>query len=127
MYITRRFQLLLLSSNICLIFLIASCSTAKTSVSAVPAPIALGTTSHTDLVLALAWSPDSQRIASAGSDDTVQIWDARTGQHFLTYHGHTNTVEAVAWSQDGTRIASASFDDTVQVWHVATGQRILTY
>jgi len=27
-------------------------------------------------VLAVAWSPDSKRIASAGWDDTVQVWQA---------------------------------------------------
>ena len=67
-------------------------------------------------VLAVAWSPNGQRIASGSGDKTVQVWDAATGDIVFTYHGHTKGVEAVAWSPDGQRIASASNDDTVQVW-----------
>src|SRR5260370_39168669 len=55
---------------------------------------------HTDLVLAVAWSPDGKHLASAGSDNTVQIWDAATGHHLLTYRGHGNTVAAMTWSPD---------------------------
>ncbi|WP_126554257.1 WD40 repeat domain-containing protein [Dictyobacter kobayashii] len=29
---------------------------------------------HSDRVNALAWSPDSKRIASGSSDKTVQVW-----------------------------------------------------
>jgi WD40 repeat protein len=31
---------------------------------------------HTDSVNAVAWSPDSTRVASASSDETVQVWQA---------------------------------------------------
>jgi WD40 repeat protein len=34
---------------------------------------------HKDLVLSVAWSPDSTQIASASKDGTLQIWDALTG------------------------------------------------
>jgi eukaryotic-like serine/threonine-protein kinase len=56
------------------------------------------------------------RIASAGYDQTVQVWDAGSGTRLLTYKGHIRDVSSVAWSADGMRIASASGDQTVQVW-----------
>ena len=31
---------------------------------------------HSDVVQALAWSPDSSEVASASSDATVQVWRA---------------------------------------------------
>ncbi len=74
---------------------------------------------HSNVVLAVAWSPDNKHIASAGDDNTAQVWDATGGGHVFTYRGHSDVVEAVAWSPDGKRIASASDDNTVQVW-VAT-------
>src|SRR6266849_6231253 len=103
-----------------------------------PTPIPLGTPlytyrGHSDLVIAVAWSPHGQRIASGGKDLTVQVWDAADGGHAYTYHGHSNTVFAVAWSPDGKRIASGSgpinegSDTTVQVWDATDGGHAYTY
>jgi WD40 repeat protein len=55
-------------------------------------------------------------VASAGLDQTIQLWDAMTGDAMYTYTGHASAVTAVAWSPDGTRIASGSWDKTVQIW-----------
>ena len=74
----------------------------------------------------MAFSPDGSRIASAGWDKTVKVWDAATGQETLTLRGHTDWVYSVAFSPDGSRLASASEDKTVKVWDAATGQETLT-
>lgn len=76
--------------------------------------------------LAVAWSPNGQRIASGSGDGMVSVWDAFSGQHFSQYRGHFDlypghtiynaAVNSVSWSPNGTHIASASSDDTVQVW-----------
>jgi WD40 repeat protein len=57
----------------------------------------------------------------------VQVWDANTGKHVLTYRGHTNGVQALAWSPNGKYLASGSWDTTVQVWEAASGRRLFTY
>ncbi len=72
---------------------------------------------------AIAWSPDSKRIASGSDDKTVQVWNASDGSTVYTYRGHSESVNAVAWSPDGARIASGSqtgslFEHTVQVWQM---------
>ncbi len=84
-------------------------------------------TGHSDAVSGVAWSPNGQRIASASSDGTVQVWDAANGGHVLTYHRHTSDVLTVAWSHDGRYLASGSADNSVQIWNASTGARILTY
>ncbi|MEO7020758.1 MAG: protein kinase [Ktedonobacteraceae bacterium] len=85
------------------------------------------TTYNQKAVSALAWSPDSQQIAS-GSRESVQIWEASTGQLVITYAKHARMVTAVAWSSaNGGRIASASKDQSVQIWQPQTGDTLYTY
>jgi hypothetical protein len=75
---------------------------------------------HTGEILSVCFSPDGTRLASAG-DNTVKVWDVRTGQELLTLQGHTGGVLSVCFSPDGTRLASAG-DQTVKVWDARTGR-----
>ena len=47
---------------------------------------------HGGGVLALAWSKDG-RLASAGSDRIVRIWDADLGQEIHRFAGHDHRLE----------------------------------
>ncbi|HVB24530.1 MAG TPA: TIR domain-containing protein [Ktedonobacteraceae bacterium] len=82
---------------------------------------------HLDQVLDVAWSPDGMRIASAGVDKTVQVWDPASGRRILNYQRHTDIVRKIAWSKDGRYIASGSDDKTIQIWNATNGQPVLTY
>ncbi|HEY6287081.1 MAG TPA: serine/threonine-protein kinase [Ktedonobacteraceae bacterium] len=90
-------------------------------------------TGHTGTVYSAAWSPNGYRIASAGTDKMVLVWDAATGGNIHTYKGHKDYVRSVAWSPDGTYIASGGgnypsvSDVTVQVWEAATGTLFNTF
>lgn len=94
----------------------------------------LGTTlctyrGHSSWLEAVAWSPDSTRIASGAWDRTVQVWDASSGETIASYGGHSKIIQAVAWSPDGTRIASTdqSYPGRVQVWDARTGEEIIAF
>lgn len=82
---------------------------------------------HTREVKAVTWSPDGQRIASGGDDQTVQVWDATGGKRFYTYSSDYPGVNSVAWSPDGRRIASGGEGGIVQVWDTAIGGLLFTY
>jgi hypothetical protein len=64
-------------------------------------------------VFALRFSPDGRRLATAGSDNLVRLWDARTGQELHSLRGHYGMVLSVSWSPDGKVLASASAGGSV--------------
>ncbi len=74
----------------------------------------------------VAFSPDGSRLASAGTDHTVKVWNSATGKELLSLDGHSKPVNRLAFSPDGRRLASASNDHTVKLWDPASGQEALT-
>jgi WD40 repeat protein/serine/threonine protein kinase len=82
----------------------------------------------TVVVFALAWRPDGERIATAGSDGrrhTVKVWDARTGE--LIFQLPTGPeYTAVAFSPDGRRLVTGRVNGGVQVWDAETGDVVGT-
>src|ERR1051326_3694761 len=93
-----------------------------------PVTLLLTYQGHSDKIHALAWSPDGQDsrlIASSSLDESVQLWNALTGDTVLTYRGNSLQAQAITWSPDGKFIASTSglLSETVQIWEASTGQK----
>jgi len=94
---------------------------------------------HTQAITSIAWSPDGTRVATSSTDNTVQIWDAATGEQRLRIalpEGITGNVFdwalAVKWLPGGDRIVVltgdrfllGSQDFDMSIWDVDTGEQI---
>ena len=71
------------------------------------------------------FSPNDERIVSASADNTLRIWDARTGRQIgEPLKEHTDSIFSVTFNHDGDCIVSASRDGTIRTWDTNTGKQI---
>ena len=73
----------------------------------------------------VAISPDSQTIATVGTDKSVKLW-RKDGTLLRSLKGHQGSVQQVAFSPDGKMLASSSTDRTVKLWRI-DGTEIATF
>ena len=85
---------------------------------------------HSSWVLAVSWSPDDEIIATGSMDNTVRLWDPKTGDaNGAPLKGHTKWITSIAWEPyhlqavGRPRLASSSKDATIRIWD-AVSKRI---
>jgi WD40 repeat protein len=80
-----------------------------------------------DVVFAVAFSPDSKKIATAGADRTLRVFEVETGKLLFQIEDHADWVLGVAFSPDGKRLATASRDKTAKVFDVEKKESLVTF
>jgi WD40 repeat protein len=68
---------------------------------------------------AISISPDSKKLLTGHSDNTLRIWDLETGTQDKILSGHTGRITDVATSPDGQLLATCALDRTIRVWDPA--------
>lgn len=74
----------------------------------------------TPMVNCVAFTPDEKRVVTGGSDGTVRMWDAATGQEHWRYADREGSVAAVALTGNGKTIL-ASLVDRIQFLSAVAG------
>ena len=74
-------------------------------------------TSLNDIV----FSPDG-RLACAGNDGIVELWNVRSRTLEDTLEGHTGAVTSLAFNPDGEQLVSGGKDKTIRIWNALTGR-----
>ena len=74
-------------------------------------------TGHTGPVFAVTVVPGTGKVASAGADGAVRVWDRVSGASDVL-SGHDGPVRAITSTNDG-RLVSGGADGTVRIWDPA--------
>ena len=70
---------------------------------------------HEDAVTAVAFSPDSELLASGSQDGKLKVWQLQTGTCVRRFEpAHLSGVSSVRFSADGTQLLTASADQTAR-------------
>lgn len=78
---------------------------------------------HTDAIIAIAFSPDGQQLASASRDKSVKVWNLNNGEVVRTILGaHAEQLSSLAFSSDGRLLAVGDVGLQVQVIDLSTGK-----
>ncbi len=81
---------------------------------------------HTNDVNSVSFSPNGKILASASWDNTIKLWDVKSGREIRTLERHTDGVNSVSFSPNGKILASASWDNTIKLWNIESGREIRT-
>ncbi|MBD2480980.1 tetratricopeptide repeat protein [Planktothrix sp. FACHB-1365] len=88
--------------------------------------IAYTLSKHSNSVLCLRILAEGQTLVSASSDNTIKIWNLKTGQKIRDFKGHSSQINALAITPNDQTLASGSSDNTIKLWNLQTGQKIRT-
>jgi len=66
------------------------------------------------------FSPSEARIATAGGDGVIKVWDPRDGSYVRSYKGHEGEVTRLCYSSDELYLISSGADASIRIWDLAT-------
>ena len=79
---------------------------------------------HGDGVRGAQLTRDETQILSWGHDNSIRLWDAKSGDLIGPSMLHQSNINGAQFSIDETRILSWSHDKTIRIWDVKSGEQI---
>ncbi len=78
---------------------------------------------HSDWVSTLAFTPNGDRLASAGYEGDIILWDVTEREQpteVERFEDHLGQIWSVTFSSDGNTLASSGFDSTIRLRDIST-------
>lgn len=79
---------------------------------------------HSNIVVALAFSPDGRYLLSGSLDKSAMLWEVAGRRRLHTLSGHQEAVYAVAFTADSQRAVTGAEDGELRLWQVADGGQL---
>jgi serine/threonine protein kinase len=79
---------------------------------------------HGSSVRGLDFCPESRRLATAGTDHNVKLWDLATGATLAPPLKHDGPVQTALFSSDGATLVTAAEDGTIRRFDGWTGEPV---
>ena len=84
----------------------------------------IATFEHGRWVLAVAFSPDGQFLATGDEIGQVNVWDVQRRRIVVQLEGDSSSVYTVKFSPDGEILAGAGYDGNVKLWEVENWEHL---
>ena len=73
---------------------------------------------HTAALNSVAYTGDQRFVVTAGADQFIKLWDAKTGKEIRSLTGHTAQVLCLAVQPGDSTFVSGGADNTLRLWDV---------
>jgi WD40 repeat protein/predicted Zn-dependent protease len=74
----------------------------------------------------ITWSEDGARLAAAGADGDITLYDATTRKIVGIFRGHSHQVTTLAWHPHTTRLVSGCKNGSIKIWDTATLRELIS-
>ncbi len=82
---------------------------------------------HPSVVRSVRPSANGTRIAAAGDDGFVRVWDVVAGRELERFGGHSGAAVSVAFVPDNLRVVSGGVDSSVREWRISATRVIAAH
>ncbi|MGV6860893.1 MAG: caspase family protein [Putridiphycobacter sp.] len=80
---------------------------------------------HSQYIRCADFSTDGRYIITGSGDNTIILWEVKSGKQIRNYTHHTKAVKSVCFNHQNNLLLSTSKDNTIKIVEVLTGKLLL--